>query len=105
MSSRAADLWLGQFKVPTDHALATKLLKEFVFVSADDFQRDLKALIASKLREPKTAAFYIERELKQVKPLWPYKQRDNRKVATGSSPQKIAEKMYESHRVWWRLVC
>lgn len=94
MSSRAADLWLGQFKVPTDHALATKLLKEFVFVSADDFQRDLKALIASKLREPKTAAFYIERELKQVKPLWPYKQRDNRKVATGSSPQKIAEKMY-----------
>ena len=73
MSSRAADLWLGQFKVPTDHALATKLLKEFVFVSADDFQRDLKALIASKLREPKTAAFYIERELKQVKPLWPYK--------------------------------
>jgi len=94
MCSRVADLWLSQFKDATDHALATKLLQKFVFISADDFQRDLKALIASKLPEPKTAAFYIERELKQVKPLWPYKQRDKRKVAAGSSPKKIAEKMY-----------
>lgn len=94
MCSRAADLWLGQFKVPADHALATKLLKNFVFISADDFQRDLKALIASKLPAPTTAAFYIERELKQVKPKWPYKQPDNPKIVARSPPRKIAEKMY-----------
>ncbi|MET4578668.1 phosphoribosyltransferase-like protein [Ottowia thiooxydans] len=92
--SRAADLWLGQFKIPADRALATKLLQNFVFISADDFQRDLKALIASKLPAPSTAAFYIERELKQVKPKWPYKQPDNRKIVTRLSPRKIAEKMY-----------
>lgn len=94
MCSRAAALWLGQFKVPADHALATKLLKNFVFISADDFQRDLTALIASKLPAPTTAAFYIERELKQVKPKWPYKRPDNRKMVARLSPRKIAEKMY-----------
>ena len=94
LCSRAANLWLDQFKVPTDHILATELLQKFVFISADDFQRDLKALIASKLPAPTTAAFYIERELKHVTPRWPYKQPDKRKVATGSSPRKIAEKMY-----------
>lgn len=94
LGSPAADLWLGQFKDDEAKALATRLLHEFVFISANEFQRDLQALIDSKLRPPQTAAFYIERELKLVKPRWPYKRSDGRKVRFRASPRRIAEPMY-----------
>jgi hypothetical protein len=94
LGNRAADLWLDQFKSHADRDLAVQLIQQFIFVSADVFQRELRGLITTKLPTPKTAAFYIERELKQVKPLWPYKRPYGRKVATRSQSRQIAEKMY-----------
>ncbi|WP_156396511.1 phosphoribosyltransferase-like protein [Noviherbaspirillum sp. Root189] len=94
LKSEAAVLWRQQFKEPDDFVAAGQLLKKFKFVTATEFKRDLRRLILSTFPVPQKAAFYIERELQKVKPRWPYKKPDGRKIRNRLKDQ-IAAPMYK----------
>lgn len=80
LNSQLSIPWRSQFTDPVDFEAAGELLRKFKFVSATEFKRDLRRLILQTFPPSQRAAFYIERELARVKPVWPYKKPDGRKV-------------------------
>lgn len=89
----AAQLWRQQFEKSDDFELAGKILGKFKFISATAFTREMKLHILRSIPPNAKAAFYIERELKLVRPNWPFKQSKGylvRNKFTGL----VAEKMY-----------
>jgi hypothetical protein len=90
----AAKLWREQFKDAADNVLAGKMLKKFKFVSASEFRTDMHTHILHAIPVKAKAAFFIERELQLVRPLWQYKKSDGHKVKH-KFKGKVAVAMYQ----------